>query len=67
MAGVRVYHAGTARASGELLTAGGRVLAVTGIGSDLGEAHGRAYRAAAAIQFAGKQVRRDIAHGALGG
>jgi phosphoribosylamine--glycine ligase len=67
MAGVRVYHAGTARASGELLTAGGRVLAVTGIGADLGEAHGRAYRAAAAIQFPGKQFRRDIAHEALAG
>ncbi len=65
--GVRVYHAGTARAAAQTLTAGGRVLAVTGVGRDLGEAHRRAYGAVALIRFEGKQLRRDIAASALPG
>jgi phosphoribosylamine--glycine ligase len=48
------------------LTAGGRVLAVTGTGHTLAAAHERAYRAAAAIDFDGKQFRRDIARSAFG-
>jgi phosphoribosylamine---glycine ligase len=64
--GVRIYHAGTALAAGQTVTAGGRVLAVTGVGADLAQAHARAYRAAAAIHFPGKQLRRDIAARALG-
>jgi phosphoribosylamine--glycine ligase len=61
-AGVYVTHAGTARSdSGELVTAGGRVLNVTGLGSDLAEARAAAYAAAEMIDFAGKQMRRDIA------
>lgn len=63
--GVRAYHAGTVARSGRTLTAGGRVLAVTGIGHTLEAAHERAYRAAAAIDFDGKQLRRDIARSAL--
>ena len=63
--GVRVYHAGTVARGGQTLTAGGRVLAVTGVGPTLHAAHERAYRAADAIHFDGKQLRRDIAHGAL--
>jgi phosphoribosylamine--glycine ligase len=60
--GVYVTHAGTARSeSGELLTAGGRVLNVTGLGSDLADARAAAYAAAEMIDFAGKQMRRDIA------
>ena len=60
--GVYVTHAGTAHAaSGELVTAGGRVLNVTGLGADLAEARAAAYAAAEMIGFAGKQMRRDIA------
>lgn len=63
--GVRVYHAGTVARAGETLTAGGRVLAVTGVGHTLEAAQERAYRAADAIDFDGKQLRRDIARRAL--
>jgi phosphoribosylamine---glycine ligase len=60
--GVTVYHAATKREpSGTIVTAGGRVLAVTALGQDMAEARGRAYEAAAAISFAGKQMRTDIA------
>lgn len=59
---VHVTHAGTARlASGELATAGGRVLAVTGLGIDPADARRAAYAAADMIEFDGKQIRRDIA------
>jgi phosphoribosylamine--glycine ligase len=57
-----IFHAGTAEsAGGGLVTAGGRVLNVTGIGSSPAEARERAYAAAEKIQFDGKQMRRDIA------
>lgn len=62
--GVVVHHAGTAERDGAIVTAGGRVLAVTASGSSLAEARARAYRAAEAIDFAGKHFRRDIAAGA---
>jgi phosphoribosylamine---glycine ligase len=62
MEGVRIYHAGTTAHAQQTLTAGGRVLAVTGVGSTLARAHERAYAAADVIDFAGKQLRRDIAH-----
>jgi phosphoribosylamine---glycine ligase len=59
---VHVTHAGTARlASGELVTAGGRVLGVTGLGIDPADARRAAYAAADMIEFDGKQLRRDIA------
>lgn len=61
MAGVRVYHAGTRRAPQGWVTAGGRVVGVTGLGADLAEARGRAYAAAERIRFPGRQLRRDIA------
>jgi phosphoribosylamine---glycine ligase len=57
---VRVYHAGTTLRDGRLLTSGGRVLAVTGLGPDLASAAERSRTAAAAIRFAGRQYRRDI-------
>lgn len=63
---VRVYHAGTRRHGAETLTAGGRVLGVTGVGTSLVQAHARAYEAAGAIQFAGKQLRGDIGAQGLG-
>ena len=56
-----VFHAGTAEDGGRVVTAGGRVLNVTGIGSSPAEARERAYDAAEKIQFDGKQMRRDIA------
>jgi phosphoribosylamine--glycine ligase len=61
-AGVHVTHAGTARADdGAVVTAGGRVLNVTGLGPDVTVARDAAYAAADVIQFSGKQERRDIA------
>jgi phosphoribosylamine--glycine ligase len=59
--GVEVTHAGTARSDGEVVTAGGRVLNVTGIGPTAVEARRRAYDAAKLISFSGKQMRTDIA------
>jgi phosphoribosylamine--glycine ligase len=62
MEGVTVFHAGTARdAHGRLVTAGGRVLAVTGTGATLTQARDRAYGAVDAIGFDGAHARRDIA------
>jgi phosphoribosylamine--glycine ligase len=57
---IQIFHAGTARRGEDLVTAGGRVLGVTGLGRDLPEALARAYQAAEAIEFEGKQMRRDI-------
>jgi phosphoribosylamine--glycine ligase len=57
---VRVYHAGTALENGTLVTAGGRVLAVTGLGRDLDEAARSSRKAAERIKFEGAQWRRDI-------
>jgi phosphoribosylamine--glycine ligase len=61
---VFVTHAGTARDdSGEVTTAGGRVLSVTALGPDVAAARDAAYAAAEVIEFPGKQLRRDIALG----
>ncbi|HEX9888697.1 MAG TPA: phosphoribosylamine--glycine ligase [Nitriliruptorales bacterium] len=60
--GVEVFHAGTARdADGNLVTAGGRVLAVTGRGPTLAQARATAYDAADLITWPGQQRRGDIA------
>ena len=60
--GVQVFHAGTSRdADGSLRTAGGRVLNVTAIGSDLADARARAYTAAERISWPGMHHRDDIA------
>ena len=59
---VHVIHAGTARDdAGRLVTAGGRVLAVTAVGEDLGAARAAAYEGVDAISFDGAQHRTDIA------
>ena len=59
--GVQVLHAGTAHdRDGRLVTAGGRVLAVTAIGADVDDARERAYGAVARIRFDGAQHRTDI-------
>jgi phosphoribosylamine--glycine ligase len=59
--GVEVTHAGTARTEDGIVTAGGRVLNVTGLGRTPGEARDRAYEAAGLIAFEGMQLRTDIA------
>src|SRR5215217_550655 len=51
--GVEITHAGTAQRDGEVVTAGGRVLNVTGLGPDPADARARAYAAAGKIQFEG--------------
>jgi phosphoribosylamine--glycine ligase len=56
-----VTHAGTAERDGEIITAGGRVLNVTGLGATPAAARDRAYDAASRISFAGMQIRTDIA------
>ncbi len=58
--GVSIHHAGTLVRDGEVVTAGGRVLAVTASGASLAEARDRAYRAAAEIHFDGIIFRHDI-------
>jgi phosphoribosylamine--glycine ligase len=58
--GVSVYHSGTALHGGRLVTAGGRVLAVSAVGDDLDAARRRAYAAAECIHFDGRQLRGDI-------
>lgn len=60
-----VFHAGTAKKNGEVVTAGGRVLGITGRGKTLAEAQARAYQAVEAISFEGCHFRKDIAHRAL--
>lgn len=56
-----VTHAGTASQGGEIVTAGGRVINVTGLGPDPAAARDRAYDAASRISFDGMQIRSDIA------
>jgi phosphoribosylamine--glycine ligase len=62
---VEVLHAGTAERNGRVVTAGGRVLNVTGMGPSPGEARRRAYDAAERITFDGRQMRGDIAERAV--
>jgi phosphoribosylamine--glycine ligase len=62
---VRIFHAGTKRDAGEIKTAGGRVLAVTALGSTIEAARARAYEAVSHIHFENCHFRRDIALGAV--
>jgi phosphoribosylamine--glycine ligase len=64
-AGAEVVHAGTAERDGEIVTAGGRVLNVTALGTGPSEARARAYDAAEKINFDGRQMRTDIAQRAV--
>lgn len=57
---VTIFHAGTARVDGALVSAGGRVLGVTALGETVEAARQRAYTVADAIELPGKQLRRDI-------
>jgi phosphoribosylamine---glycine ligase len=59
--GAIVFHAGTALREGELVSAGGRVLGVTGLGGSIAEARDKAYAAAELIDLPGAQYRRDVA------
>jgi phosphoribosylamine--glycine ligase len=66
--GTAVFHAGTRLdEAGKLLTDGGRVLAVTGVGDDLPAALERAYHAIERIHFQGMHYRRDIGAKAIAG
>ena len=60
-----VFHAGTKRQDGNIVTAGGRVLGVTGLGPNLTAAKERAYCTIREIRFDGCHFRSDIAHRAL--
>jgi phosphoribosylamine--glycine ligase len=59
--GALVFHAGTAVRDGQLVTSGGRILNVTGLGDRLEEARARAYEACERVSFEGARYRRDIA------
>jgi phosphoribosylamine--glycine ligase len=59
--GALVFHAGTAHRGGELVTNGGRILAVTGRGDSVADARSQAYSGAGRISFPGARYRRDIA------
>ncbi|HEX3456265.1 MAG TPA: phosphoribosylamine--glycine ligase [Gaiellaceae bacterium] len=61
--GALVFHAGTARRGGALVTNGGRILAVTGRGDSVADARGQAYAGAERISFPGARYRRDVANG----
>jgi phosphoribosylamine--glycine ligase len=63
--GVLVFHAGTRREGGRLVSAGGRVLNVVGLGKDLKEALERAYAFIPRVGFPGAVYRRDIGRKAL--
>jgi phosphoribosylamine--glycine ligase len=60
-----VFHAGTAAQAGEVVTAGGRVLGISALGSDIQKARERAYAAMADIDFQGMYYRSDIGWRAL--
>jgi len=61
-----VFHAGTALAGGKVVVNGGRVLCVTALGDTVRVAQRCAYEIAEGIQFAGRQMRRDIGFRAIG-
>lgn len=63
--GVKVFHAGTKRKDGHLVTSGGRVLNVTAFGSDIAATIDKAYRAVGKVSFEGAHFRTDIGKKAL--
>ena len=62
----RVFHAGTTLSGKDVVTQGGRVLAVVALGGNVSAAQRRAYETVEKIRFEGVQFRRDIGHRALG-
>jgi phosphoribosylamine--glycine ligase len=63
--GVAVFHAGTGLKNGEIVTSGGRVLGVTGLGEDITTAQGNTYNAIEHIHFDGMHYRKDIGDKAI--
>ncbi|MER3409378.1 MAG: phosphoribosylamine--glycine ligase, partial [Thermoleophilia bacterium] len=61
--GALVFHARTAYREDTLVTGGGRILNVTGVGDTIASARDLAYRAVDQISFPGLRYRRDIAYG----
>ena len=57
---VKVFHSGTARKDNQIVTDGGRVLAVTALGNTIADAQKRAYQAMSKIHFDGMHIRKDI-------
>jgi len=64
--GVKVFHAGTRSDGNRVLTSGGRVLCVVGLGDDVAAARERAYAGVSRIDWRDRYYRRDIGHRALG-
>ncbi len=62
---VKVFHSGTAQKDGQIVTDGGRVLAVTALGDTIADAQSRAYQAMGKIHFDGMHFRKDIGWRAL--
>jgi phosphoribosylamine--glycine ligase len=60
-----VFHAGTTLKEGRVVTNGGRVLGVTALGGEVGEAIQRAYEAVGKISWEGAYYRRDIGRKAI--
>ena len=63
--GALVFHAGTARQEGKIVTNGGRVLGVAACAADIRSAVDKAYAGVSAIHFSKAEYRHDIAHRAL--
>ena len=60
-----VFHAGTKKVDGKIVTDGGRLLGVTALGADIAEARRKAYEDVERIRFQGRHYRTDIAMRAL--
>jgi phosphoribosylamine--glycine ligase len=65
LSNTKIFHAGTARSGGSVVTAGGRVLGVTSWAGNVREARNSAYGAVSKIRFDGAHYRRDIGAKAL--
>ncbi len=64
--GVQIFHAGTARHQGQLVTNGGRVLNISAEAPTLGDARSKAYRVCDSVHFEGMYYRKDIASASAG-
>jgi phosphoribosylamine--glycine ligase len=65
MPGIVVFHAGTKKSGDKIVTSGGRVLGVTGLGASIKEAISHTYSAVEKINFEGMHYRKDIGQKAL--
>jgi phosphoribosylamine---glycine ligase len=65
MKDVVIFHAGTKKSGNKILTSGGRVLGVTGLGNTIKDAINTAYQAVGKIKFEGMHYRKDIGEKAL--